>query len=309
MNHPLMARAMPASLKHELLDSLRKGGAPHYGVHGRRGESLAGGPDRDEEHSGAHGDAHGRIPRRLQTSQQLEVEAAYQAMLLKPHWDLTDEEKLSVVPVWQRQLLLPQERELEDAFELMQAHIVRRYGESACNASYGCNLLYGQCLNVTGGDVYLYDQNGTCRCHHWFEGADCSQIIISGDTCTYNDPETLGPDALDSESCAYIRHNIYSTRGQDRASELGIGIRQSEYIRRHRMRHQIRTGSPTPPHPARVSSLSKLSRSLCGVDQSYRLRLYSDSVRCAVLTNKGPHDRMNPIPYPLTSVLPRECCV
>ena len=43
---------------------------------------------------------------------------------------------------------------------------------------WGCDLTYGSCLNITGGNVYEFDQNGTCRCHHWFTGGDCSEVDV-----------------------------------------------------------------------------------------------------------------------------------
>ena len=73
---------------------------------------------------------------------------------------------------------------------------------------YGCDLTYGSCLNITGGDVYLYDQNGTCVCHPWFTGGNCSTVDTSGDICMIGGGETAR--VLDLETCTTLRRRLYT---------------------------------------------------------------------------------------------------
>ena len=59
-------------------------------------------------------------------------------------------------------------------------------------ATVGCDERFGRCLNISGLPVHGYDQNGTCACHHWFIGGDCSQPDLSGDICElHNDDGSL----------------------------------------------------------------------------------------------------------------------
>lgn len=146
----------------------------------------------------------GRAGRRMQ-----QADAETKAYLLTlPHWQLTNAEKVSIVPAWQRRLLNVAEAERDDSFLLVQAYLRALYGESVCNATYGCNLIYGRCVNTTGGDVYEYDQNGTCTCHSWFTGGDCSVVqVIEGETCEYD--SLGGRVTLERDRCESIRRKLY----------------------------------------------------------------------------------------------------
>ena len=64
-----------------------------------------------------------------------------------------------------------------------------------CNVTHGCdrhdNPPKGRCLNISGLPIYAYDQNGTCVCHPWYTGADCSEVVVNEETCKGmpNDPK------------------------------------------------------------------------------------------------------------------------
>lgn len=142
------------------------------------GERVGAASAKAAESSEASG---GRGRRRLQTATPEERAILYRLH----HWELTVEEKVSLVPDWQRRLLQGNEIGTPEALSIIQTRIAELYTDSACNATSGCDLTYGRCLNTTGGDVYMYDQNGTCVCHPWFDGGDCSNVITAGDACEY----------------------------------------------------------------------------------------------------------------------------
>ena len=50
-----------------------------------------------------------------------EAEQARLLLLTKPHFELTNDEKVSLTPLWQRQLLLPAESAQPNSLELIQA--------------------------------------------------------------------------------------------------------------------------------------------------------------------------------------------
>ena len=130
-------------------------------------------------------------------------------LMAKEHWELTVEEKISMLPNWQRRLLLPNELGTEEAFNIVQQRIREQYTDSACNATTGCNLIYGRCLNTSHGDVYGYDQNGTCTCHSWFTGGDCSTPITEGDRCIYYDEMQGREVRLEVATCRALREKLY----------------------------------------------------------------------------------------------------
>ena len=158
-------------------------------------------------------------PTRRQMQQQglfLMLSLEERAVLLtRPHWTLTVDEKVALVPAWQRRLLDPLEIGTPQAFALIQQRLAALYTDSRCNATSGCNLTFGRCLNTTGGNVNEYDQNGTCVCHHWFTGGDCSRVITTGGRCEYvakgEEPriEEYGTVALPLQECIDIRRTLY----------------------------------------------------------------------------------------------------
>ena len=105
--------------------------------------------------------------RRLQA-----VGAEREALLATPRELLTDPEQILLVPDWQRRLLSTADQGQDNAMSLLRARLRSIYGGSLCNATDGCDLRFGNCLNVSRLPVYEYDQNGTCACHHWFFGDD-----------------------------------------------------------------------------------------------------------------------------------------
>lgn len=91
-------------------------------------------------------------------------------VLAIPRHERTEPQMVLLIPDWQRKLVLQTDLAREGAVARIQEQLVRKYGESNCNATMGCDLTYGQCLNISGLPVDMYDQNGTCVCHHWFTG-------------------------------------------------------------------------------------------------------------------------------------------
>ena len=107
------------------------------------------------------------------------VGADRETLLATPREQLTDQEQIQLVPDWQRRLISTSDQGRDNAMLLVRARLRTLYGGSVCNATDGCDLRFGNCLNVTGLNVYQYDQNGTCACHHWFQGDDCSTTRVS----------------------------------------------------------------------------------------------------------------------------------
>ena len=86
-----------------------------------------------------------------------------------------------------------------DMWSRLQQELSRRFGPR-CNATYNCDELRGTCLNITGLPIIGHDQNGTCNCHAWFTGADCSQMILNEVTCA---------GMPDHEDCQKIKNRLY----------------------------------------------------------------------------------------------------
>ena len=74
-----------------------------------------------------------------------------------------------------------------------------RFGPRS-NATYGCDVLRGTCLNISGLPIIEYDQNGTCTCHPWYSSGDCSQMILNNETCV---------GMPDFATCERIRDRLY----------------------------------------------------------------------------------------------------
>jgi len=86
-----------------------------------------------------------------------------------------------------------------DQWTALTQELTQRYGPR-CNATHGCDSLRGACLNVSGLLVYGYDQNGTCTCHPWFDGDECTELILSADACV---------GMQDVEQCTRIRTQLF----------------------------------------------------------------------------------------------------
>ena len=69
-----------------------------------------------------------------------------------------------------------------------------------CNATERCDLARGSCLNISNMPIYGYDQNGTCVCHPWYTGDDCSVVKANEHTCQ------AMPDV---PQCQRIRDKLY----------------------------------------------------------------------------------------------------
>ena len=76
--------------------------------------------------------------------------------------------QVALAPDWQRRMLGSAEQARPGSLALLQSRLAAIYTDSVCNATHGCNALYGQCVNTSHLPVYQYDQNGTCACHHWY---------------------------------------------------------------------------------------------------------------------------------------------
>ena len=143
-------------------------------------------------------------------AQQLTLEEAQRAeLLLRPHYDLSEAEKIALIPEWQRNLLRGNELTQPGAFTQIQGVLAGRYTDSNCNATHGCDVRFGTCLNISRLPVHEYDQNGTCACHHWFTGGDCSQPDLSGDVCTVDDEDNNVTRRIDDTACAALRTKLY----------------------------------------------------------------------------------------------------
>ena len=59
-----------------------------------------------------------------------------------------------LVPNWQLSLLKAIELARPNALALLQSRLVERYTDSQCNATQGCDLRFGKCLNTSGLPVY-----------------------------------------------------------------------------------------------------------------------------------------------------------
>lgn len=86
-----------------------------------------------------------------------------------------------------------------DMWARLQAALTLRFGPR-CNATHNCDDLRGTCLNISGHPIIGYDQNGTCRCHPWFGGDDCSSMILNDVTCA---------GFPDHDYCQRIRYKLY----------------------------------------------------------------------------------------------------
>lgn len=110
-----------------------------------------------------------------------------------------------------RQVNLIQRKRGIDLWATLHAEMRRLYGHR-CNATMGCDLVRGTCLNISGLPLHLhddpnlahlsYDQNGTCTCHPWYEGEQCTKARIDGDAC-------VGMEN-DKEQCARVRDLVYT---------------------------------------------------------------------------------------------------
>lgn len=133
-------------------------------------------------------------------------------LLRLPAKSLTEQQMIALLPDWQRRLVPQSVHAVDGALGLIQEQIIALYGESQCNATsrengIGCDHTYGQCLNVSGLPVDYYDQNGTCKCHHWYIGGDCSTLDVSGDRCTLG--EGLSNYSLPDDECRVLRSKLY----------------------------------------------------------------------------------------------------
>ena len=77
--------------------------------------------------------------------------------------------------------------------------LARRFGPR-CNATHRCTPFQGTCLNVSGLPIYGYDQNGTCTCHHWFDGDTCDNLRTDGDFCA---------GFKDTDTCRRIKYRLF----------------------------------------------------------------------------------------------------
>lgn len=102
------------------------------------------------------------------------------------------------IPLEQRQLMGPAIPNMDEWTQIGMV-LESLYGPR-CNATSNCDLLRGSCLNISGLPVYAYDQNGTCTCHQWFTGTNCSEVLVNEVTCA------MIPDA---ENCRSIRTRLY----------------------------------------------------------------------------------------------------
>ena len=74
-----------------------------------------------------------------------------------------------------------------DVWSRVREELETLYGPR-CNATHYCADLRGSCLNSTALPISGRDQNGTCQCHVWYSGDDCSQMILDDETCVgFND--------------------------------------------------------------------------------------------------------------------------
>ena len=88
-------------------------------------------------------------------------------------WDL--------VPLKQK-LLMPRVDAETDLWQAIELALEKIYGPR-CNATHRCEPVQGACLNISGLPVIGYDQNGTCTCHHWYNGSTCANLRTDGDFC------------------------------------------------------------------------------------------------------------------------------
>jgi len=107
------------------------------------------------------------------------------------------------VPQTQKQLM-PKTSAQTDLWATLASVLHNLYGPR-CNATHGCARHgyppRGRCLNITGGDVYGYDQNGTCHCHPWFTTDDCSVVLANGVTCA---------GIPNMQQCQTVRENLFT---------------------------------------------------------------------------------------------------
>lgn len=125
---------------------------------------------------------------------------------------LSEEEQFDAweaIPKRQKNLI--QRKRGIDLWSTLHAEMRRLYGHR-CNATMGCDLVRGTCLNISGLPLHMhddpnlahlsYDQNGTCTCHPWYEGDECTKARTDGDSC-------VGMEN-DKEQCARVRDLVYT---------------------------------------------------------------------------------------------------
>ena len=102
------------------------------------------------------------------------------------------------IPLQQRQFMPPITPGM-DTWAQLNFELTKRFGPR-CNATMGCDLLRGTCLNISGLPIIEYDQNGTCVCHPFYTGGDCSELVLDEVACAR---------MPNRDACSRIREKLY----------------------------------------------------------------------------------------------------